>query len=82
MKELVEKIIQNSKKTQADVNPKQLYYREFDAALRLASNRVQDSAFEWHLGHMVRFGQEAGFSAEEISRRKETLYWALSTNPQ
>lgn len=82
MKALVEKIIQNSKQDQIPLKPLQLFYREFDAALRLASNNIDDPAFDWHLGHMESYGQEAGISAGEIAHRKNTLLWTLSRNNQ
>ena len=78
MKELVEKIIQNSKQSQVSQNPRQMFFREFDAALRLASNQIDDPSYEWHVSHMEQFGQKAGVSAGEIAQRKKTLAWTLS----
>lgn len=80
MKELVEKIIQNSKQSPTTQNPRQLYFREFDSALRLATNHIDDASFERHVNHMERFGKEAGVSDGEIAYRKKTLAWTLSKN--
>lgn len=80
MKELVEKIIQNSQKGPANLNPRQLYFREFDAAMRLATLHIDDPSFEWHLFHMEKYALQAGISAGEIAHRKKTLLWTLSQN--
>ena len=78
MKELVEQIIKYSKQSPTTQNPRQRYFREFDAALRLATQQIDGASYEWHINHMEQFGEEAGVSAGEIAYRKKTLAWTLA----
>jgi len=78
MKDLVEQILQNAKKSERSAGPKQRFYREFDLALQLASKHPAGDDFQGQVEEMERAALEAGISAGELSSRKKTLLWTFS----
>jgi|SoiMethySBSTD1v2_1073268.scaffolds.fasta_scaffold5433437_1 hypothetical protein len=75
MEDLVQKIIQYSKSKVRQLNPRQVFFREFDAALQLASRGMSHEEFTLRLMRLEQCGQEAGLSAGEMAQRKQTLLW-------
>ena len=78
MKEWVEQILQNSKKRSFKPNARQLFYREFDQALRQVSYPQCQLRAGDRWMQLEDLGLKAGIPLDEISSRKKTLLYALS----
>jgi hypothetical protein len=78
MKVWVEQILQSSKNRSSELNPKQLFYREFDQALQQTSQPQTAQANRDSFIKLENLGLKAGISMGEIASRKKTLLWALS----
>ncbi|HKY63529.1 MAG TPA: hypothetical protein VJR29_08930 [bacterium] len=55
-----------------------LFFREFDGAMKLANRREDGPQFQQHVSRMEEFGQAAGIAANEIAYRRSTLLYSLS----
>ena len=78
MQEIVEKILENSNGLHKSLSPRQLFYRQFDASLRLAQKDKSLANLEAALGKMEQYGKVAQISSGEIAQRKSTLFWTLA----
>lgn len=78
MEELVQQIIQNSKAREKSMNPRQMFFREFDQALQLASQGLPQVAWNDLLMKLEQYGRQAGLSTGELASRKKTLFWTVA----
>ena len=78
MENLVQKLIQHSKNNVRPINARQIFFREFDRALQMASLGLAEAAQEGRLLKLMQYGLEAGLSAAELASRKKTLIWTLA----
>jgi len=78
MKAWVEQILQSSRNRSYELNPKQLFYREFDQALQQASQPRPPQTSRDSFVRLEDLGLKAGISLGEIASRKKTLLWAYS----
>lgn len=75
METLVNLIIQNSKTQDKGVNPRQIFFRDFDRLLKLAT---QGESVTSSLEQLERYGREAGMSSLDLAQRKDTLLWTAA----
>lgn len=78
MENLVQKIIRESKVNTKPINSRQIFFREFDRALQMASLGLAEVAQEDRILKLMQYGLEAGLSNDELASRKETLIWTLA----
>lgn len=78
MQGIVEKILDNSKRLQNTPSPRQLFYHQFDASLRLAQQDKSSANLEAAIGQMENYGKMAQIPVGEIAHRKMTLLWTLA----
>lgn len=74
MEALVNLIIQNSKSQDKGMNPRQIFFRDFDQLLKLAT---EGGSLEARMGQLEQYGRAAGISELELAQRKNTLQWTL-----
>jgi len=55
-----------------------LFFREFDGAMKLANRREDGPQFQQHVARMEEFGNAAGVAANEIAYRRQTLLYSLT----
>lgn len=65
-------------KNYSGVKARDLYFREFDAAMKFANRQENSPQFQNHLSLLERYGNEAGLPASEIAYRKQTLLYNLT----
>lgn len=78
MEALVEIIIKNSKAQAKAMNPRQIFFQEFDRALQLANRGASEAASETLMSHLEQCGRAAGFSELDLAQRKNTVLWTLA----
>lgn len=78
MQEIVFKILENSKQSLTVLSPRQLFYRQFDAGLRLAQQNKAQEDLAQVVEKLELYGEAAQIPAAEIAHRKTTLFWTLA----
>jgi len=78
MEALVELLIRDSQSQHRSKNPRQLFFREFDQLLKMASRTTTQANIEAELDQLEAFGRAAGISETELTSRKNTVLWTIS----
>lgn len=78
MEEIVNRIIENSKSKVKVLNPRQVFFREFDATLQLVERGMTREEFTLRLMQLEQYGQDAGVTASDWAQRKQTLVWTCA----
>ncbi len=78
MEALVNLIIQNSKAQPKAMNPRQVFFQEFDRALQAANAGASVPGWETLLNHLEVCSRAAGLSATDWAQRKSTLLWTAA----
>ena len=74
---LIQLIISDSKHKGRQATPRQRYFQAFDRSIVLAGQEKNRPDWDERLTQLEQMGREAGFSPDELRRRKSTLLWAL-----
>ncbi len=78
MQGIVERILENAGVHAASESPRQIFYRQFDAALHRAEQGQSRESLEEDLAKLEDFGRSARIAPGEIAYRAKTLLWTLA----
>jgi len=78
METWVDSIIRDSQTQNKGKNARQIFFKEFDQILKLASRATAKAHFEAELNQLEEIGRAAGLSESELTSRKNTVLWTLS----